>query len=191
MLMKKIMLFLMGLVMSLSLTSCVTTVHASDDMYDGEVDATVVITYGTPIIIDNMIAYYTYNGWYYYPYWVGDTYYFHKYRRALPYQYFRDWYRPIPPHHMNPPHRRIERPHYSGNHHAPAHRHASPNRHSGYNNRIGNRPQNNGHLGNRPQPRGNVGGGHMNRPSGNMGSRPSSTRGGMHSGNRHSGGGRR
>lgn len=168
--MRKIMLFLMGLVMSLSLTSCVTTVQASDDLYDGEVDATVVITYGTPILIDDMIAYYVYNGWYYYPYWIGDSYYFHRYRRALPYEHFRDWYRPIPPGHRPMP--RTYRPHHPNNHHAPHHR--LP-RHTP-NNNIGGRPHNNGHVGGRPN-----GGA---RPQGNHGGRPQ----GGHSGGSRMGG---
>lgn len=165
--MKKIMLFLMGLVMSLGLTSCVTSVQASDDLYDGEVDATIVITYGTPVLVDNMIAYYVYNGWYYYPYWIGDSYYFHRYRRALPYDSFRDWYRPIPPGHRPMP--RTHRPHHPHNRYTP---HTSPNRRPyipprhNPNGRMNNRPQHHNNVGNRPS------GGNTHRPQVNHGGRP-------------------
>ena len=109
--MKKILVFLMGLLISLSLSSCVTTVHAQDDTYfDGEVDATVVISYGTPFIVNDMIEYYLYRGWYYYPYWIGDSYYFHRYRRPLPPEHFHNWYRPIPRNHV------YHRPHHQPRH---------------------------------------------------------------------------
>jgi hypothetical protein len=95
--MKKITVILLGLFISFSFMSCVTAVHAQDDSYfDGEVDATVVISYGTPYIVNNMIEYYVYRGWYYYPHWINDSYYFHRYRRPLPSGVFYDWYRPIP-----------------------------------------------------------------------------------------------
>jgi hypothetical protein len=95
--MKKITVILMGLIMIFGLSSCVTAVHAQDDSYfDGEVDATVVISYGTPYIVNNMIEYYFYRGWYYYPRWTDNSYYFHRYRRPLPSGAFYDWYRPIP-----------------------------------------------------------------------------------------------
>ena len=99
--MKKILVFLMGLVTSLSLSSCIATVYAQDDTYfDGEVDATVVISYGTPYIVNDLIEYYFYRGWYYYPHWVGDTYFFRRYRRPLLASEFRNWYRPIQRHHV-------------------------------------------------------------------------------------------
>ena len=97
MLMKKITVILMGLIMMFGLSSCVTAVHAQDDAYfDGEVDATVVISYGKPYVVNDMIEYYFYRGWYYYPRWTNDSYYFHRYRRPLPRGAFYDWYRPIP-----------------------------------------------------------------------------------------------
>ena len=152
--MKKILLFLVGVAMSLSLTSCVTAVHAQDDIYsDGEVDATVVISYGTPYIVNGLIEYYAYRGWYYYPCWTGDSYYFHRYRRPLPSEHFRTWYRPIPRNHV------YHRPHNPRPYHRPAqvpqHRKHTPN----INNNRGGRPQ-----GGRPH--GNMGG----RPSGSHGS---------------------
>jgi hypothetical protein len=164
--MKKIIVFLMGLAMIFSLTSCVTAVHAQDDTYfDGEVDATIVISYGTPIIVDDMIAYYTYRGWYYYPYWVNNTYYFHRYRRPLPPNHFHDWYRPIPrSYHFPRPDARHHHMRSSTYHSHQVHRHQPAGRH-GHNN-IGT------HTG---RPHGNFGG----RPSGNMGGRPS---GGHHRG---------
>ena len=95
--MKKIIVFLTTLIMCVTLSSCVTTVHAQDDAYfDGEVDATIVISYGKPYVVNNMIEYYFYRGWYYYPRWTDNSYYFHRYRRPLPSGVFYDWYRPIP-----------------------------------------------------------------------------------------------
>ena len=95
--MKKITVILMGLIMVFGLSSCVTAVHAQDDAYfDGEVDATIVISYGKPCIVNDMIEYYFYRGWYYYPSWANNSYYFHRYRRPLPRGAFYDWYKPIP-----------------------------------------------------------------------------------------------
>lgn len=95
--MKKITEFLMGLAMLFSFPSCVTAVHAQDDAYfDGEADVSVIVTYGTPYIVNGMIEYYLYKGWYYYPCWTNDSYYFHRYRRPLPPEHFHSWYRPIP-----------------------------------------------------------------------------------------------
>ena len=95
--MKNIITFLTVLIMCATLSSCVTTVHAQDDAYfDGEVDATIVISYGKPYVVNNMIEYYFYRGWYYYPRWTDNSYYFHRYRRPLPSGVFYDWYRPIP-----------------------------------------------------------------------------------------------
>jgi predicted small secreted protein len=153
MIMKKILLFLVGVAMSLSLTSCVTAVHAQDDIYsDGEVDATVVISYGTPYIVNGLIEYYAYRGWYYYPCWTGDSYYFHRYRRPLPPRAFHDWYRPIPRNHVyHRPH--SSRPGYKPS--APQHRHNPYHRRDVYRKRDMNRG---------PQ---------MSRPNRNMGGRPS------------------
>ena len=118
--MKKIFSFLVALAMSISLSSCVATVSAQDDMYNGEVDATVVISYGTPVLnAEGFIMYYTYRGWYYYPYYINGDYYFHRYRRVLPPNDFNRWYRPIPRDRFHP------RPHHSAPHHRP---HATPSR---------------------------------------------------------------
>ena len=110
--MKKITTILLGLIISFSFMSCATTVYAQDDSYfDGEVDASVVISYGTPYIVNNMIEYYVYKGWYYYPHWINDSYYFHRYRRPLPSGVFYDWYRPIPKSYHHPsPRQRYHRP---------------------------------------------------------------------------------
>ena len=153
--MKKITGFLMGLAMLFSLTSCVTEVHAQDDTYfDGEADVSVIVTYGTPYIVNGMIEYYIYRGWYYYPYWTNDSYYFHRYRRPLPSEHFRDWYRPIPRHYHHPrpdAHRRPPHHNRPDVHHRPhGSRPSQPSR----------RPSNS---------IGTHGGGHH----GNMGGRPS------------------
>ena len=119
--MKKIISFILGLVMCISLTSCVTTASAQiDDMYD-DVDVNLIITYGTPIYnAEGLLTYYIYRDLYYYPYIHNNRYYFHRYTRPLP-----------PPrhhrHHVTPP--RI------GGHvtpHRPLHHTTRPN--------IGSRP---------------------------------------------------
>lgn len=139
--MKKIFSFLVALAMSISLSSCVTTVSAQDDVFDGEVDATVVVSYGTPYIYNGMIEYYFYRGWYYYPCVIDNRYYFHRYRRVLPPNEFNRWYRPIPrdrfhprPHHR--PHAAPPRPNHGGNMHrphTPNHNHGGSMNHRPYN----------------------------------------------------------
>jgi len=95
--MKKITVILMGLIMIFGLSSCVTAVHAQDDAYTNEsADVTVVLSYGTPYIVNGMIEYYLYNGWYYYPYWRNNSYYFYRYSRPLPRDRYYRWHRPIP-----------------------------------------------------------------------------------------------
>ena len=158
--MKKIFSFLVALAMSISLSSCVTTVSAQDDVFDGEVDATVVVSYGTPYIYNGMIEYYFYRGWYYYPYCVNNNYYFHRYRRVLPSPHFYDWYKPIPRDRIHP------RPHHNAPHHRP---HATPPRphHNNHGGNIHNRPSRPNHHGggmsNRPHnpPRSSTRGGHF------------------------------
>jgi len=45
--------------------------------------AEVVVRYGTPYYYDNVLTYYRYNGWYYYPYYRGRTLYYHRYDRPV------------------------------------------------------------------------------------------------------------
>lgn len=97
--------FLFGIVLAIgcmSLVSCVTTVSAQDDMY-GSTEAVVVndnaqievvITYGTPYIIDGLVQYYIYNNLYYYPYYYRNHFYWRMYRSPL-LTYPRYW-RPMP-----------------------------------------------------------------------------------------------
>ena len=151
--MKKIFGFLVALAMSISLSSCVTTAVAQDDAFDDGVNTTVIISYGTPFLNDDgLIMYYYYRGWYYYPYYIGDRYCFHRYRRELPPQHFSNWYRPIPRGHFH------QRPH---SHHP---RHVAPSRpihHGGGIHRPHNPNMNGG--GHRPmyQPRSSTRGGHL------------------------------
>jgi hypothetical protein len=117
--MKKIISIILGLVMCISLTSCVTTASAQiDDMYD-DVDVNLIITYGTPIYnAEGLLTYYIYRDLYYYPYIYNNRYHFHRYTRPLP---------PHRHHHVAPPR--------SGGHvtpHRPPHHTTRPN--------IGSRP---------------------------------------------------
>lgn len=97
--------FLFGIVLAIgcmSLVSCVTTVSAQDDMYgstetvvvDDNTQIEVVITYGTPYIIDGLVQYYIYNNLYYYPYYYRNHFYWRMYRSPL-LTYPRYW-RPMP-----------------------------------------------------------------------------------------------
>lgn len=88
---------------SMLFTSCVTTMSAQDDIYDNEptitevqnkVSMEVVITYGTPYIIDGLVQYYIYNNMYYYPYYYRNYLYYRAYARPL-LTYPRHW-RPLP-----------------------------------------------------------------------------------------------
>jgi len=82
--MKKIIFILFMLFSTLALTtSCISTAFAYED---GDVDIDVVVRYGSPYYVNGTIAYYSYNGWYYYPYYVNNTVYYYRYSR--PYMYF-------------------------------------------------------------------------------------------------------
>ena len=97
--------FLFGIVFAIGcmlLVSCVTTVSAQDDMY-GPTEAVVVndnaqievvITCGTPYIIDGLVQYYIYNDLYYYPYYYRNHFYWRMYRSPL-LTYPRYW-KPMP-----------------------------------------------------------------------------------------------
>lgn len=117
--MKKIIGFLVSLMMCFTLTSCVTTATAQvDDMYD-DIDVSLVITYGTPFYnTEGLLLYYIYRDMFYYPFIYHDTYYFHRYRHPLPPN--RAWrYKPLPKDfymHHKP---RGGNPNNFGNHHRP------------------------------------------------------------------------
>ena len=177
--MKKTIAFLIGLVMLFGLTSCAATVYSQDDTYlGGEVNSTVVITYGTPYVIDGMVMYYVYKGLYYYPFWVNDMYYFHVYDYPIMMDYYRRYYRPIPRdfyrHHRYDPTPRRHRPdqhyykhngrtrHLNDVRYIPTHRPSQP--HNRPHNNIGTHAGGHHNMGGRPAP-----GGH--RSSTRMGGR--------------------
>lgn len=81
--MKKFILsIIFGIGVLFSFSSCVTSAYAygTDD-----VDVNVVVRYGTPYYYGGSLAYYVYDGWYYYPYYVGGHRFYHRYHRPLPY----------------------------------------------------------------------------------------------------------
>jgi len=102
--MKKLFLFVLSVFVTFSLVSCVTTVSAQDDLYEtrdavetnsyNNAEIELVITYGTPYIIDGLVQYYIYNGLYYYPFYYRDYFYWRIYRAPL-LSYPRYW-RPVP-----------------------------------------------------------------------------------------------
>lgn len=128
-------MFLASLAVAFTLTSCASAAYAqTDEVYtttsDDNVNVQMVISYGVPVLDEaNFVMYYAYKGWYYYPYWITDRYYFHVYRHPLAVDYYRRWYRPIPRdfhrhfrYEMTPRHHRHDlhgrRPHFDRpNHH--------------------------------------------------------------------------
>lgn len=144
--MKKLLVCILSLIAALSLTSCVTTVSAQDEMYSHSVteyyddaEMEVVIRCGVPHIIDGLVMYYIYNDLYYYPYYYRDVLYWKIYRAPLS-VYPRYW-RPVPRGYwfrgerFHAPHR-FDRKHYDGfrgNHHG-----VHPGNHHGHHNGMGN-----------------------------------------------------
>ena len=98
--MKKIIGFLVSLMLCFTLTSCVTTAAAQiDDVYDDGIDISLVITYGTPFYnTEGLILYYVYRDMFYYPCFYYDRYYLYRYHRPLPPNRLNRLrgYRPIP-----------------------------------------------------------------------------------------------
>lgn len=97
--MKKLLFALVMMISCLSMTSCVTTVEAQDDMYSTTTvidvnDIEMAITYGTPYIVDGVVYYYLYNNLYYYPFYTRGYWYYHVYRRPL--LRYPSYWRPAP-----------------------------------------------------------------------------------------------
>lgn len=120
--MKKIISLILGIVMCMIMTSCITEAYAQSEYTDTNVD--VIITYGTPICNDRgLLVYYTYNNFYYYPYYEGNRWYFRRYVKPLPQRHCRpvprDFYRhrPIVRHRANPHSRGVwhSRPNHGNN----------------------------------------------------------------------------
>lgn len=74
-------------------TSCITTADAQSDVVcvsDG-IDFSVIITNGVPVYTSaGFLLYYRYGGYYYYPYYNSDRWYFRSYSRPVSH------YRPLP-----------------------------------------------------------------------------------------------
>ena len=178
--MKKVLFAIATLFVCLMFTSCVTSVSAQDDLY-GTTETTimtdnaqieVVITYGTPYIIDGLVQYYIYNNLYYYPYYYRNHFYWRMYRSPL--LTYPSYWRPMPRAYWyrggrfyHP--RNFDRRHYNNvirnNHHRPYYdrngrgvqnhrydRH-KPNHN---NNRVTPRPNNNNRVVPRPQSGGRI-----------------------------------
>ena len=128
--MKKIISILAALIMCFTLSSCVTEAQAQvDGVYDGNVDISLVITYGTPYYnAEGLLLYYIYRDMYYYPFY-DNGWYFRYYSRPLPPRYYRlvprDFYnhhrQHHPHHHVTPPNRghHNTRPNGGGTHTQP------------------------------------------------------------------------
>lgn len=105
--MKKFYVFIIGLMIMFSLSSCETYTYATtqDDIYieniDEEVDIVhsnisfdIIFTYGTPYFRNGEILYYLYNGIYYYPFYYGGYWYVRAYRRPFVYLDYKPYFRP-------------------------------------------------------------------------------------------------
>lgn len=97
--MKKLLFTLLLMASCFTMSSCVTTVEAQDDMYSTATvidvsDIDLAITYGTPYIIDGLVYYYLYNNLYYYPFYSRGYWYYRVYSRPLV-SYPRYW-KPVP-----------------------------------------------------------------------------------------------
>lgn len=105
--MKKILNLIIVALMILTLTSC-ATMYAQDDIYTTtEPSVNIVVEYGIPYYTTNgLIAYYVYNGWYCYPYYVNNIYRFHYYRKPLHPREMHH-YRPIPKDYRHVPNHRV------------------------------------------------------------------------------------
>ena len=104
--MKKFVLILFSCILSLCLTSCMTEAYGQTVLYDDGVE--LVVRYGTPYYYGSTIAYYYYNGYYFYPYRYGNGWRFHRYSSPL---YSS---RPISRYRMERPHRHHDVGRYSG-----------------------------------------------------------------------------
>jgi hypothetical protein len=186
--MKKFILSLLfGIVISFSLSSCITDSYAQDVIItDGasDVDFSIIVRYGTPYYYESSLLYYLYNGWYYYPYVRNNHYYYRRYSRPLP--------PPKPRHHGAEP-----RPHHNDRPHV-----AGGNRSFGSSTRVTPPPANNringgvnrsGSVNNRPiQQRQPQIGGSVNRtPQVRSGGGSPAPRGGSQGGGNRGFGGRR
>ena len=102
--MKKLFVYIMMVMLSFSVMSCVSEsyaqVQSTDEMYDytenavSDAQLQLVITYGTPYIIDDIIYYYLYNGRYYYPYYYNSYFYLRVYTHPL--RLYPRYWRPVP-----------------------------------------------------------------------------------------------
>ena len=84
--MKKFILsIIFGIGILFSMSSCAVSTYAQDEIYyDVDDDISIVIRYGTPYYFEGSILYYSYNGWYYYPYYRDRILYYHRYQRPIP-----------------------------------------------------------------------------------------------------------
>lgn len=91
--MKKYLSSLLIGLMCMLCASCVTSSYAETSVCDEDVQ--IVIRYGTPYYYNNTLAYYIYDGYYFYPYRYNNAWRFHRYSRPLP---------PPRPNYRRPPH---------------------------------------------------------------------------------------
>ena len=150
--MKKLVILIFAMMLSLfSITSCVTTVEAQDEVYASVVisadDIEMAITYGTPYVLNGSVLYYIYNNLYYYPFYTGGYYYYRVYSRPL--VRYPSYWRPLPRNHWfrdGRYHNRFvrhkpDRPHNNIRQHTNIRQHNDIRRNNDIRGRINNQPR--------------------------------------------------
>lgn len=85
--MKKIINLLLTSFIAFSFSSCGVAAYVGEnEAYESDcsTNISIVLSHGIPYYYGGTLAYYLYNGVYYYPYRVGGKLYYHSYRRPLP-----------------------------------------------------------------------------------------------------------
>ena len=100
---KYLTILFIGLICMLC-TSCVTSTYAETSVCDEDIQ--IVIRYGTPYYYGSTLAYYIYDGYYFYPYRYNNSWRFHRYSKPLPPPRYHHRRPPLP--HYNNGHRHLE-----------------------------------------------------------------------------------
>ena len=102
--MKIVKLFILCLFTLCTISSCEVYSYATtqDDIYiESETDIVksnvnfdIIIRYGTPFYVDNILRYYLYNNIYYYPFYYNNYWYLRAYRRPFNHLDYHPYFRP-------------------------------------------------------------------------------------------------
>ena len=144
--MKRIFNLVIMAIISIILTSC-SVGYATTSVYS-EPNAEVVVEYGTPYYNEsNVVVFYTYEGWYCYPYYYNNVRRFHYYRKPH-HPYNNIYYRGYPYYRNRPIRNHFQHNHNSYRPNNGFGRSRSINS-CGNRNRYGNHERSFGHIGRR------------------------------------------